>query len=66
MHRRQRVENVTCQQDRETVFHDVMNRVNEISAGYGVRTKEIMFELSSKLEGDNFKKFEAQLTDGLL
>ncbi|MGO6970131.1 hypothetical protein [Rhizobium ruizarguesonis] len=51
---------------REDIFHDVMGRAKEMKSVDDARAKVMMAEMSNRLKGDNFKRYEIELSSGLL
>lgn len=51
---------------REEIFHDVMERAKELRKIDDARAKVMMADMSNRLKGDNFKRYEAELTSGPL
>jgi hypothetical protein len=51
---------------REDVFHSVMKSAGEVGQVDDARAKVMMSELSNKLKGDFFKRYETQLSGGPL
>lgn len=51
---------------RDEVFHDVMNRTKKVKLVDEARAQAMMTNLSNRLKGDNFKKYEAELKSGLM
>jgi hypothetical protein len=49
---------------REDIFHDVMKRAKEVRAVDEARAKVMMSDMSNRLKGDNFKRYEADLLAG--
>ena len=48
---------------RENVFHDVMNRAKELGSVDDARVQVMMSDMSNRLKGDNYKEYEAELTN---
>ena len=51
---------------REEIFHDVMDRAKAVRAVDEARAKTMMFDMSNRLKGDNFKRYEADFVSGRL
>ena len=43
---------------REDIFHDVMNKAKELKGINDARAKAMMIDMSNRLKGDNFKRYE--------
>lgn len=48
---------------REDIFHDVMKRAREVNAVSPARARVMMQDLSNKLKGDQYKRYEAEFSD---
>ena len=51
---------------REEIFHDVMARAKAIWAVDEARAKVMLADMSNRLKGDNFKRYEADFASGRL
>lgn len=51
---------------REEVFHDVMNKLNEVKQVDESRMRVMVADYSNRLKADNFKQYEAQLAKSRL
>ena len=51
---------------REEIFHDVMKKAKEVKALDEARMSTWMGEMSNKLKGDDFKRYEAEFNGGVL
>ena len=51
---------------REDIFHDVMKRCKDVKAVDEARAKAMMVDMSNRLKGDNFKRYEMDFTSGRL
>lgn len=51
---------------REDIFHDVMARAKAMRAVDEARAKAMMADMSNRLKGDNFKRYEADFAIGRL
>ena len=50
---------------RDGVFHDVMGRARDLRKVDDARARVLMSEMSNNLKGDNYKEYEAQLSNEL-
>ena len=49
---------------RDDVFHDVMGRARDLRKVDDARARVLMSDMSNNLKGDNYKEYEAQLSNG--